>query len=193
MIKELRQRTNAGILDCKNALEETNGDIDQAIELLREQGIAQAEKKTHREATEGIVTAYIHTGGQVGTMVELNCETDFVARTDEFQDLAYNLAMQITATSPQYIARDEVPEDVLEREKEFLTEQARRDGKPENVIEQIVDGRLEKFFADVVLLEQPYIKDQELTVEELIKHHIAQLGENIVVSRFARFAVGEAE
>lgn len=192
MVKELRERTNAGILDCKKVLEETNGDMDRAVELLRERGVAKAEKKAHREASEGVITAYLHTGGQLGALVELNCETDFVARTDEFQELAYDIAMQVTATSPQYVSRDDVPEEVLAREKEVLAEQARQDGKPEHVIDQIVDGRLSKFFQDVVLLEQPFIKDQEITVDELIKRHIAQLGENIVVNRFTRYAVGES-
>lgn len=193
MVKELRERTSAGILECKKVLEETNGDMDEAVELLRERGIAKAEKKAHREASEGIITAYLHTGGQLGSLVEVNCETDFVARTDEFQDLAYDIAMQVTATSPQYVSVEDIPEDVLTREKEILTEQARQDGKPDHIIDQIVEGRLKKWYQDIVLLQQPYIKDQEITVDDHVKRHIAKLGENIVVNRFSRFAVGEGE
>lgn len=193
MIKDLRARTGAGILECKKVLEETGGDIEQAIQLLRERGLAKAAKKTHRQALQGVVTSYIHTGNQIGAMVELNCETDFVARTEEFQQLAYDIAMQVAATSPRYISREDVPAEVIEQEKRILAEQARQEGKPEHVIERIVEGRLEKFFSEVVLLEQPFIKDQETTVGDLIKQYIAKFGENVVVRRFCRFAVGEVE
>ncbi len=193
MIKDLRARTGAGILECKKALQEANGDVEQAIQILRERGLAKAAKKVGRQALQGVVTCYIHAGNQIGAMVELNCETDFVARTEEFQKLAYDIAMQVAATSPQYVSRQDVPAEIVEQEKRILAEQARQEGKPEHVIERIVEGRLEKFFSEVVLLEQPFIKDQEMTVGDLVKQHIAKLGENIVVRRFCRFVVGETE
>nr|WP_290669091.1 translation elongation factor Ts [Ardenticatena sp.] len=193
MVKELRERTGAGILECKKVLQETDGDMDKAIELLRERGIAKAAKKAHRVAMQGVITSYIHAGNQIGAMVELNCETDFVARTPQFQELAYNIAMQIAATSPQYVSREDVPAEVIEKEKAILMEQARQEGRPEHILERIVEGRLDKFFQEVCLLEQPYIRDQSVTIQDLIKQHIAQLGENIVVRRFCRMAVGEVE
>ncbi len=193
MIKELRARTGAGILECKKTLQETGGDIEQAIQLLRERGLAKAAKKAHRATSQGVVACYIHTGNQIGAMVELDCETDFVARTPEFQQLAYEIAMHVAAISPQFVSRDQVPAEVIERERHILTEQARQEGKPDHVIERVVEGRLEKFFGETVLLEQPFIKDQEITVGDLIKQSIAKFGENIVVRRFCRFAVGEAE
>lgn len=191
-VKELRNRTGAGMMDCKRALEETGGDIEKAIEILRMKGLAAAAKKAGRVAKEGLVHAYIHGGGRIGVLIEVNCETDFVARTEEFQDLVHNLAMQVAAARPEYIKREDVPEEVIEREKSILRAQALNEGKPEKVVEKIVSGRLEKFFQESCLLEQPYIKDPDRKVKDLIAEKIAKLGENIEVRRFARFEVGEA-
>lgn len=192
VIKELRNRTGAGMMDCKRALEETGGDIERAIEILRMKGLAAAAKKAGRVAKEGLVHAYIHGGGRIGVLIEVNCETDFVARTEEFRDLVHNLAMQVAASRPEYIKREDVPEEVLEREKSILRAQALNEGKPEKVVEKIVSGRLEKFFQESCLLEQPYIKDPDRKVKDLIAEKIAKLGENIEVRRFVRFEVGEA-
>ncbi|MCG0277240.1 MAG: translation elongation factor Ts [Thermanaeromonas sp.] len=192
VIKELRNRTGAGMMDCKRALEETGGDIERAIEVLRMKGLAAAAKKAGRVAKEGLVHAYIHGGGRIGVLIEVNCETDFVARTEEFRDLVHNLAMQVAASRPEYIKREDVPEEVLEREKSILRAQALNEGKPEKVVEKIVSGRLEKFFQESCLLEQPYIKDPDRKVKDLIAEKIAKLGENIEVRRFVRFEVGEA-
>ncbi len=191
LVKQLRQATGAGILDCRKALEEADGDLERAAEILREWGIAKAAKKMSREAREGIIGTYVHMGGKMAGMVELNCETDFVARTPEFQQLAHDLAMQVVAARPQYLSREDVPAEVLEREKEILRTQLADSGKPEHIIERIIEGKLNKWFEEVCLLEQPFIKDEEKTIEELIKEHIARLGENIVIRRFARFEVGE--
>jgi len=191
-VKELRNRTGAGMMDCKRALEETGGDIEKAIEILRMKGLAAAAKKAGRVAKEGLVHAYIHGGGRIGVLIEVNCETDFVARTEEFKDLVHNLAMQVAAARPEYVKREDVPEEVIEREKSILRAQALNEGKPEKVVEKIVSGRLEKFFQENCLLEQPYIKDPERKVKVLIAEKIAKLGENIEVRRFARFEVGEA-
>ncbi|SMB95489.1 translation elongation factor Ts (EF-Ts) [Thermanaeromonas toyohensis ToBE] len=191
-VKELRNRTGAGMMDCKRALEETGGDIEKAIEILRMKGLAAAAKKAGRVAKEGLVHAYIHGGGRIGVLIEVNCETDFVARTEEFKDLVHNLAMQVAAARPEYVKREDVPEEVIEREKSILRAQALNEGKPEKVVEKIVSGRLEKFFQENCLLEQPYIKDPERKVKDLIAEKIAKLGENIEVRRFARFEVGEA-
>ncbi len=191
LVKQLRQATGAGILDCRKALEEADGDLERAAEILREWGIAKAAKKMSREAREGIIGTYVHMGGKMAGMVELNCETDFVARTPEFQQLAHDLAMQVVAARPQYLSREDVPPEVLEREKEILRTQLADSGKPEHIIERIIEGKLNKWFEEVCLLEQPFIKDEEKTIEELIKEHIARLGENIVIRRFARFEVGE--
>jgi len=191
-VKELRNRTGAGMMDCKRALEETGGDIEKAIEILRMKGLAAAAKKAGRVAKEGLVHAYIHGGGRIGVLIEVNCETDFVARTEEFQDLVHNLAMQVAAARPEYIKREDVPEEVIEREKSILRAQALNEGKPEKVVEKIVSGRLEKFFQESCLLEQSYIKDPDRKVKDLIAEKIAKLGENIEVRRFVRFEVGEA-
>lgn len=191
-VKELRNRTGAGMMDCKRALEETGGDIEKAIEILRMKGLAAAAKKAGRIAKEGLVHAYIHGGGRIGVLIEVNCETDFVARTEEFKDLVHNLAMQVAAARPEYVKREDVPEEVIEKEKNILRVQALNEGKPEKVVEKIVAGRLEKFFQESCLLEQPYIKDPERKVKDLIAEKIAKLGENIEVRRFARFEVGEA-
>ncbi|WP_027718261.1 translation elongation factor Ts [Desulfovirgula thermocuniculi] len=191
MVKELRERTGAGMMDCKKALMATGGDMEKAIDYLREKGLAQAAKKAGRLATEGVVDAYIHGGGRIGVLVEVNCETDFVAKTDEFRLFVRDIAMQIAAARPEYIKREDVPEHVIAREKEILAAQAANEGKPEKVIEKIVQGRLEKFFKEVCLLEQPFIKNPDITVQQLLTEKIARLGENIVIRRFARFELGE--
>ncbi len=191
LVKQLRQATGAGVLDCRKALEEADGDLERAAEILREWGIAKAAKKVGREAREGIIGTYVHMGGKMAGMVEVNCETDFVARTPEFQQLAHDLAMQVVAARPQYLSREDIPAEVLEREKEILRTQLAESGKPEHIIDRIIEGKLNKWFEEVCLLEQPFIKDEEKTIEDLVKEHIARLGENIVIRRFARFEVGE--
>ncbi len=190
-VKELRERTGAGMLACKQALVEARGDMERAITILREKGLAAAAKKAGRVANDGLVEAYIHGGGRIGVLVEVNCETDFVARTEEFRTLARDLAMQIAAARPEYIRRDDVPEEVVARERAILRAQALREGKPEKVVDRMVEGRLEKFFKEQCLLEQPFIKDPNITVGQLITEKIARLGENITVRRFARFELGE--
>ena len=191
-VKELREATGAGILDCRNALEVAEGDFDKAVEHLREKGVAEAAKRMSREANEGLVASYIHGDGRIGVLVEINCETDFVARTDEFQQLVNNIAMQIAAMAPPYLTRDDVPEEVIEREKEIYRNQALEQGKPDRVIDRIVDGRLEKFYNQSCLMEQEFIRNDEITIEELLKNEIATIGENIVVRRFVRFERGES-
>ncbi len=192
MVKELRQATGAGILDCRKALEAAEGDFDKAVDYLREKGLAKAAKKMAREAKDGLIAAYIHGGGRIGVLVEVNCETDFVARTDEFKNLVNEIALQIAAMAPRYISRDQVPEEVIEHEKTLYRSQALEEGKPEKVIDRIVAGRLEKFYKEVCLMEQSYIRDDEKTMEDLIKEAIARIGENIVVRRFARYELGES-
>lgn len=191
MVKELREQTGAGILDCKLALQEADGDFEKAAQLLRKKGLARAAKKVGRAANEGLVEAYIHAGGRIGALVELNCETDFVARTDAFKELAHDLAMQVAATSPRYLDVEEIPAEVLEGQRETFRAEAAGDGKPEHVVERIVEGKMAKYLEEVCLLRQPFIKDEGLTVRDLITEKIAQLGENIVVRRFARFELGE--
>ena len=190
MVKELRERTGVGMMDCKRALAEADGDMDQATKILRTQGLAAAQKRVERAATEGVVEAYIHAGDKLGVLVEVNCETDFVAQTDEFTQLAHDLAMQVAAAAPRYVTRDEIPADVLEREKEILRAQAANLGKPPQVVEKIVDGRLEKFFSEVCLMDQAFIRDPDVKVADLVRDAIAKIGENIVVRRFARFDLG---
>ncbi len=190
-IKELRERTGAGVLESKKTLEETGGNIDQAITLLRERGMVKAAKKASREVNEGVVEPYIHLGGKIGVLVELNCETDFVARTDAFKELAHEVALHIAAAAPRYVSRAEVEQGELEREREIYVAAAKEEGKPENIAQKIADGRLKKFYEENVLLEQPYIRDSSKTIEDLVKEHITRLGENIVINRFARFVIGE--
>jgi elongation factor Ts len=190
-VKELRNRTGAGMMDCKKALEESGGDMEQAIEYLRKKGLATAAKRAGKIASEGLVHAYIHGGGRIGVLIEVNCETDFVAKTDAFKELVHDLAMQVAASRPEYIAREDVPDEVLAKEKEILRAQALNEGKPEKVIDRIVAGRLEKFFQDNCLLEQPFIKDMDRTIQDLINEAVAKLGEKIVVRRFVRYEVGE--
>jgi len=189
IIKDLRQRTGAGVLDCKKALEEADGDMEKAIELLRKKGLAIAAGKTDREANEGLVEAYVHAGGRLGVLLELNCETDFVARTDDFRELAHDLAMQVAATNPQYLIPEDIPPEVLERERQWQREEL-GEGKPEEVIERILEGKLRKYYQEVCLLEQSFIKDEGLSVRDLITDKIARLGENIRVRRFTRFELG---
>jgi len=191
LIKELRKKTNAGIVDCKKALLEANNDIEKAVEILRERGIAKAVKKAGRATEQGIIVSYIHPGAQLGVLVELNCETDFVARTDEFKVLGNEIALQIAATDPDYVARTDVPKDVLDKEREIYRKQFEGQKKPENVIEKIVEGKIESFYKEHCLLEMPYIRDEKKTIQDLIKEYISKFGENISVRRFARFKVGE--
>ncbi len=191
LVKQLRDRTGAGFMDCKRALEQSGGDIEEAILILRKRGLAKAEKKAGRETADGLIGSYVHAGGKIGVLVEVNCETDFVARTEDFRNLVKEIAMQIAAMNPKYISPEDIPEEVLEREKEILREQARSTGKPEKVIERIVEGKLKKFYEENCLLEQPYIRDSNITVRELIAQTIAKLGENIRVRRFVRFQLNE--
>ncbi|HZX45743.1 MAG TPA: translation elongation factor Ts [Clostridia bacterium] len=191
MVKELRERTGAGMLDCKKALEKTGGDIEKAIDLLREKGLAAAAKKAGRITAEGMVGSYIHMGGRIGVLIEVNCETDFVAKTEGFKDFVKNMAMQVAASKPLYVSRDEVPGDVLEKEKQILRQQAINEGKPENIVDKIVEGRIEKFFKETCLLEQPYIRDPEVSVQQVLTETIAKIGENISIRRFVRYEMGE--
>lgn len=190
-IKELREKTGAGILDCKKALQETKGNIEEAIEYLRKKGISTASKKFDRTTKEGLIFAYIHTGGRIGVMVEVNCETDFVARTDDFQQLAKDIAMQIAATDPLVVSQDQLPPEKIEKEKEIYFAQMKDSGKPQNIIEKIVNEKLEKFYSEVCLLRQPFIKNPDKTVKDVISEYIAKLGENITVKRFIRYRLGE--
>ncbi|HCF70042.1 MAG TPA: elongation factor Ts [Syntrophomonas sp.] len=191
MVKELRERTGAGMMDCKNALAATDGDIEKAIDELRTRGLAKAAKKAGRIASEGVVMSYIHGGGRIGVLVEVNCETDFVAKTEQFQELVHNIAMQVAAANPEFLSREEVPESVLNHEKEVLKAQALEEGKPEKIIEKMVEGRIEKYYKEACLLEQPYIKDPDKSVQELVHETIAKIGENVSVRRFTRYEVGE--
>ncbi len=191
LVKTLREMTGAGFLECKKALEETGGNLEEAVELLRKKGIAKAAKKAGRETKEGLIHAYIHAGGRVGVLLELNCETDFVARNELFKELANELALQIAAMRPKWVKREDVPKEIVEKEGEIAREAAIAEGKPEHIAEKIAEGKLEKFYKENVLLEQPYIKDDSKTIEELIKEYIAKIGENIQVGRFCRFEIGE--
>ncbi len=190
MIKELRDKTQAGMVDCKKALVENDGDMDKAVEYLRKKGLASADKKMGREVTEGIVASYIHSNSKIGVLVELKCATDFVARNEEFVALAKEIAMQIAAANPLYVKPEDVPADVIEKEKEIYREQMKNSGKPENVVEKIVEGKLTKFYSEVCLLEQEFIKDSAVKIQDLIKQKIAVFGENIEVGKFSRFQIG---
>ncbi len=190
-VKELREKTGAGVMDCKKALAESGGDLQQAIDYLRRKGLAAAAKKLSRVATEGLVGAYIHAGGKIGVLVELNCETDFVARTPEFQSLLKDIAMQIAAANPRYVQPENVPQGEVEREREIYRRQALDSGKPEKVVDKIVEGKMERFYSEVCLLEQAFIKDPDRRVGDIIKDAIAKLKENIQVRRFARYHLGE--
>jgi elongation factor Ts len=191
-VKKLRDHTGAGMMDCKAALQEAKGDFEEAVTVLRKKGIASAAKKVGRTASEGVITSYIHPGNKLGVLVEVNCETDFVARTAEFQQFAHNIAVQIAAMNPQFLSREEVPEALLNKEREILMGQLDDTKKPENIKKQIVEGRLEKWYADNVCMDQAFVHDESLKVGQLIQEHIAKFGENIVIRRFSRFKLGES-
>jgi elongation factor Ts len=191
LVKKLRDLTGAGMMECKAALQEANGNLEEATTILRKRGLAQATKKSGRSTSEGLIGSYIHLGGKIGVLVELNCESDFVARTDDFQSLLKELALQVAAASPQFVRREDVPADVLERERGIYRAQMENSGKPPAVIEKIVEGKLNSFYEQVVLLDQPSIRDPKVTVSQLVQSAIAKLGENIAVARFVRFKVGE--
>jgi elongation factor Ts len=191
-VKRLRELTGAGMMDCKAALQEANGNFEEAITILRKKGIATAAKKAGRTASEGVVTSYIHPGSRVGVLVEVNCETDFVARTKEFQDFAHEIAVQIAAMDPKFKAREDVPADLLNREREILLSQLADSGKPDKVKQQIVEGRLEKWYTESVFMDQPFVKDDTLKMHQYITNHVAKFGENIVVRRYVRFKLGES-
>jgi len=191
LVKDLRQRTGAGIVDCKTALQQAGGNIEAAIEYLRKKGLATAAKKAGRIAADGLVASYIHAGGKMGVLVEINCETDFVAKTEDFQSFVKNMAMHIAAANPQFIKREDVPQEVLDKEREIYRTQALDSGKPAKVIDKIVEGKLERFYSEVCLLEQTYIKDSDLSVKEVLNGMIGKIGENIAIRRFARFQLGE--
>jgi elongation factor Ts len=191
LVKELRGQTGAGMMDCKMALKEAGGDLEKAVEYLRIKGLAKAAKKSGRETSEGTVYSYIHPGSRIGVLIEVNCETDFVARTDDFQGFVRDVAMQVAATAPLAVDRKDVPAETIAKEQEFYRTQAKEEGKPDNVIDRIVDGRVDKFYSEIVLLDQPYIKDDSKTVRDLLNELISKLGENIKVARFARFQIGQ--
>lgn len=191
LVKQLREKSGVGMMDCKKALTETQGDMNKAEKLLREKGLAAASKKAARVTKEGIIDSYIHPGARVGVMLEVNCETDFVAKNELFQSFVHDVALHIAASGPTYVSREEVPEEIIAQEREIYKKQALNEGKPEKIVEKIAEGKLNKFFAEICLLEQPFVKDNDMTVEELVKHTIAKIGENINIKRFARFVLGE--
>lgn len=191
LVVELRKKTGAGMMDCKKALEDAGGNLEKAVDILRKQGMKVATKKSGRTTSEGLVESYIHPGGKIGVLVEINCETDFVARNEVFKELIHNLAMHIAWADPRYRTREEVPQEEIDRERDIYVQQAKNAGRPEKVIDKIVDGKLEKFFQEICLLEQPYIKDESITINDLVVATIAKLGENVVVRRFTRFQLGE--
>jgi len=191
LVKELRERTGAGMMECKKALQEAKGDIADAEIVLRKHGIASAGKKSARATKQGLIGSYIHAGGQLGVMVEVNCESDFVARTDDFKEMVHDVAMHIAAADPKWLRREDVPEDVVAKEKDIARERARNEGKPDKILDKIVEGRIAKFYEEVCLLEQPFVKEATLTIEQLVKTKIAKLGENMSIARFVRFKVGD--
>ena len=191
MVKELRDKTSAGMMDCKKALTETNGDMEKAVDLLRQKGLAVAAKRAGRATSEGVIETYIHAGGKLGVMVEVGCETDFVAKTDKFIEFARDLAMHIAASNPVAVTREEVPEEVVSREKDIYIQQALESGKPENIVEKMVTGKIEKFLAEIVLLEQKFVKDPDRSIQDILTDLVGKMGENISIKRFARFQVGE--
>ena len=193
LIKELREKTGGGMMDCKTALKESDGDIDKSIDYLRKKGIATAKKRGGRTTSQGQVQSYIHAGGKIGVLLEVNCETDFAGKTEDFTSMVKDVAIQIAATNPIAIDRERVAEDIIEKEKEIYATQAKESGKPEKIIEKIVDGKLKKFFSEVCLLEQPFVKNPDITVKDLINEIMAKTGENIVIRRFVRFQLGEAD
>lgn len=190
-VKKLRGKTGAGMLDCKNALAEANGDFDEAVSILRKKGISVAAKREGKTASQGVVASYIHAGGQIGVLVEVNCETDFVAKTDDFQAFAREVAMQVAAQQPKWVRKDEVPGDALDKEREILKQQALNEGKPANIVEKMVEGRMNKFYENYCLLNQPYIRDDSKTIEDLLNDLLAKTGEKVIIRRFVRFQVGE--
>lgn len=190
MVKELRAATNAGVLECKKALTEVDGDFDAAVELLRKKGLSAAAKKASRDTKDGLIGVYVHPGAKMAGMAEVACETDFVARTEDFQQLAYDIAMHIVATRPEYVSREDIPAEAVEKEMAIYREQMAASGKPDHIIDRIVEGKIDKWYSEVCLLEQPFVKDNDITIEDLLKKHIASLGENIKVNRFARFEIG---
>jgi len=191
MVKDLREKTGAGMMDCKTALAESAGDVEKAIDILRKKGLSRAAKRAGRAAKEGMVGSYIHMGGKIGVLVEVNCESDFVARTDDFVAFVKDIAMQVAASSPQYLTSEEVPEDVLAREREIYRAQVVDAKKPENVIDKIVEGKLKKFYTEVCLIDQPFVKDPNISVGEYLNNMIAKIGENMIIRRFVRFQLGE--
>ena len=191
MVKDLREKTGAGMMDCKKALADTNGDEQEAIKWLREKGISKAQKKADKEAQEGFIGSYVHSNGQIGVLVEINCETDFVAKNEQFRDLARNISMQIAAANPVYVSPDEIPQEKIDQERDLFAKQAEQEGKPEHVVEKIVDGKMQKFYQEICLLEQTYVKDDSLQIKDVINDMVAVLGEKIQVRRFARMEVGE--
>jgi elongation factor Ts len=191
LVNELRQRTGAGMMECKKALVEAKGDIGEGEVILRKRGIAGAAKKAGRVTKQGLIGTYIHAGGQLGVMVEVNCESDFVARTDDFKELVHDIAMHIAAADPRFLRREEVPADLIEKEKEIARDRARNEGKPEKILDRIVEGRISKFYEEVCLLDQPFVKEATVTIEQLVKQKIAKLGENIGIARYVRFKVGD--
>jgi elongation factor Ts len=190
-VKKLREKTGAGFMDCKNALTEAEGDMEKAVDLLRQKGIDVAMSREGKAAEEGVISSYVHAGNQIGVLVDLRCETDFVARTDEFREFGRDIAMQIAAMHPKWIAPEDVPEEALDRERDVLTQQAREEGKPDHIVEKMVEGRLQKFYADVCLMNQPFIRDDSLTIEDKLNELIAQCGERVLIKRFVRYQVGE--
>jgi len=192
MVKDLREKTGLGMMDCKKALQETDGDLEKAVEYLRKSGALKAAKREGRATSEGRIGSYIHMGGKIGVLLELKCESDFVAKTERFNELLKDLCMQVAASSPQWVAPEEVPEEIVNKEKEIYMIQARDQGKPEKILEKIAEGRLQKFYSEVCLLEQPFVKDTDKTVKQLISETIAQLGENMTVGRFVRFQLGQS-
>ncbi|SHF51061.1 translation elongation factor Ts (EF-Ts) [Desulfacinum infernum DSM 9756] len=190
MVRELREKTNAGMMDCKKALQETGGDMEKAVDLLRKKGLATAMKRAGKEASEGAVQAYIHAGGKIGVLVEVNCETDFAARSEDFQTFVKDVAMQIAATNPLGITREDVPQDVVERERAIFVEQAKESGKPDHIVEKMVEGRLRKFYEENVLMEQAFVKDPDKTIEDYLNELVAKTGERIVIRRFVRYQLG---
>ncbi len=191
VVKALREKTGAGMMDCKKALQEAGGNEDKAVDILREKGLSAAARRSDRAANQGIIDSYIHLGGKIGVLVEVNCETDFVARNDEFREFVRNICLQVAATNPVYLNKEEVPEKILEKERQIIKAQALNDGKPEKIIEKIVDGRLEKYYRENCLMEQAFIKDEDINIKELLTNLMARIGENIVIRRFSRFEIGE--
>ncbi|MCG9478823.1 MAG: translation elongation factor Ts [Actinomycetia bacterium] len=191
LVKELREKSGVGMMDCKKALVETKGNMEEAEKLLREKGLAKASKKASRATKEGIIDSYIHLGSKVGVLLEVNCETDFVAKNELFQSFVHDIALHIAASAPGYVSRDDVPEEIVEKEKEIYKNQALNEGKPEKIVDKIAEGKLNKFYEENCLMEQPFVKDNDINIEELVKHTIAKIGENINIKRFARFVLGE--